>query len=59
MHGHTIGVLRCWEALIKTMGIGVNATREDKIPNHRDDPVVPIWSRVYRKPSEWVGLVEC
>ena len=36
----------------------VEASREEKIPDHRDDPVIPIWSRAYRESSEWVGLVE-
>ena len=41
------------------IGIGVGASGEEKIPDHRDDLVMLIWSCVYREPSKWVGLAEC
>jgi len=57
MQHDAIAVLKGWEALIMTICI-VEASREEKIPDHRDDPVIPIWLCAYRESSEWVGLVE-
>jgi len=43
---------------MKMTGIEADTSREEKVTNHRDYLGVPIWSCAYRRPSEWVSLVE-
>jgi hypothetical protein len=50
--------LSFWEAAAKAMSEGGNPSGEVQIPDHHDDPLVPIWHAAPKEGvfREWVAL---